>query len=170
MSFRVRAIFLAILLILSTTLPSPGQPETAPPALTREESIALQLISKINAFRAQRGLQPFRTSAILSDAATMQSRDMITYNFFDHRSPVAGHGLPMDRAAAAGYTSRTIAENLFMSMGTADDAIAAQCFQTWAQSSGHLTNMLDTTRTEIGVGVCSNDQDETYITAVFGRP
>lgn len=100
----------------------------------------------------------------------MQSHDMVTYNFFDHRSPVAGHRDPTDRAAVAGYSSRTIAENLFMSMGTADSEIADQCFQTWADSSGHLANMLDTTRIEIGVGVCSNDQDETYITAVFGRP
>lgn len=168
MSFRVRAVFIAPLLLLSIGLPSWGQSTSTPS--TRGETIALQLVSKINAFRGQRGLQPFRVSPILTASATMQSHDMVTYNFFDHRSPVAGHRDPTDRAAVAGYSSRTIAENLFMSMGTADSEIADQCFQTWADSSGHLANMLDTTRIEIGVGVCSNDQDETYITAVFGRP
>ena len=167
MSFRFRVIF-TFLLLLSIGLPSRGQPTSAPP--TREETIAVQLVSKINAFRGQRGLQPFRMSPILTAAATMQSQDMVRYNFFDHLSPVAGHRQPMDRAAVAGYSSRTIAENLFMSMGTADTVIADQCLQAWAESSGHLANLLDTARTEVGVGVCSNDQDETYITAVFGRP
>ena len=100
----------------------------------------------------------------------MQSQDMIRYDFFDHTSPAPGRTRTQDRALASGYSSTTIAENLFMCMGTGDDAIPGQCFQTWAQSSGHLRNMLDTTRTEIGVGVATSSAGETYITAVFGRP
>ena len=136
----------------------------------REAKIALGLIDEINAFRQQRGLHPFTTSEALTRAALVQSQDMIRYDFFDHISPAPGRTRPQDRALASGYSSTTIAENLFMCMGTGDDAIPGQCFQTWAQSSGHLRNMLDTTRTEIGVGVATSSAGETYITAVFGRP
>jgi uncharacterized protein YkwD len=137
---------------------------------SREEVIAQGVINQINSFRQQRGLFPFRVSDLLSKAASTQSYDMVIHNFFDHVSPVPGRTRPHDRAVAFGYPSSMIAENLFMSMGSTDDAIIVQCFQTWAQSSGHLTNMMDTLRTEIGVGVATNSSGETYITAMFGRP
>jgi uncharacterized protein YkwD len=163
------SLILALLALLSASPLAQAQ-EHSTTSQSREEAIAYRLIHQINELRQQRGLPPFLVSEALNRAATLQSQDMVTYNFFDHTSPVAGRSRPHDRAVASGYSSTTIAENLFMSMGTPDDGLAAQCFQTWLQSPGHLQNLLDRQRTEIGVGVASNSQQETYITAVFGRP
>jgi uncharacterized protein YkwD len=161
---------LALILLISMGPLAAQQSPTAQPQGSRDQVLAERLIEQINAFRRQQGLPSLSVSPALTRAAEMQSRDMVTYNFFDHNSPVPGHGTPLERALLAGYTSRTVAENLFYCMGTPQAAIPGQCFNTWVQSSGHLRNLLDTSRTEIGIGVASNNQDETYVTAVFGRP
>lgn len=166
---RAATIAIAIFCLFVSSLPSSGQDQPLA-AQTRERTIAEQLIAKINALRQQRGLPPFAMSPLLNHAATIQSQDMATHNFFDHNNPVPGHRRPQDRVLAAGYPSTYIAENLFMSMGSGDEEIAPLCFQTWVESPGHLANMIDTARTQIGVGIAFNSQDETYVTAVFGRP
>jgi uncharacterized protein YkwD len=158
-----------LLAVLTAVLALCAVADPAAP-VSREQAIAGSVIEQINGLRVQRGLPPFRESAILDRAASGQSRDMATYNFFDHHNPLPGRAQPWDRAAAAGYPSRTIAENLFYCQGTPDGEISGQCFQTWAESPGHRENMLDNSRSEIGVGVASSAQGETYITAVFGQP
>lgn len=144
-----------------------AQPETAP---TREQRIADRVVAEVNAFRQQRGLPPLASSPELGQAAVAHSQDMTRHDFFNHVSPVPGRARPVDRARAFGYPSSTIAENLFLCAGPADQEIPGQCVQAWADSAGHLRNMTDTLRTEIGVGVATTPAGETYITAVFGKP
>lgn len=169
MRYNSRVALFVVACLLFVSFPAQGD-ETASEPTGREQTIAQQLFDAINELRIRSGLPPLSMSPALNAAASIQSRDMVTHDFFDHINPVDGHNRPQDRALAAGYPSTFIAENLFMSMGSADEEIAALCFRSWSESAGHLANMLDAARTEIGVGVASNDLQETYITVVFGRP
>ena len=133
-------------------------------------SLSMKIFEAINAFRKAQGRPLLTLSPTLTAAAQLHSHDMAQHGFFDHTSPISGRARPQDRAVLSGYSSTFISENLFMSMGMDVSQVVSQCLNAWVNSSGHLRNLLDTQRTEVGVGVASNAQDELYVTAVFGRP
>ena len=163
-------LLLLIGLVLMVLGPAARGDGNRPPAQSGEQKVAADLLQQMNSLRQARGLPPLRLNEILSKAARTHSADMARYNFFDHTSPVSGHRKVADRVIAAGYTSRTVAENLFVAEGMTYEDVGPLCFQTWAGSPGHLQNMLDTIRLEVGIGVAKSSAGETYVTAVFGRP
>jgi uncharacterized protein YkwD len=88
---------------------------------------------------------------------------MAARDFFAHQCPSGTQA--WDRAVAAGYEYRKVAENI-----AAGQTSAAQVVEGWMNSPGHRANILDGELTQIGVGHATGGEYGTYWTQVFGIP
>lgn len=142
--------------------PLPGKPEKE--AKARTDSFAKQtqeVVELTNQERKKAGLPPLQLNAKLARAAQEHSANMARLDRLDH--VLEGKG-PGERLADVGYTSIGWGENCAAGQRTPEEALAS-----WMQSPGHRGNILNSTFTEIGVGIAANDRDELYYTQVFGR-
>ena len=123
-----------------------------------------QVVGLINQERASAGVAALKANGALTSAARAHSKDMAVNNYFSHGSDFAG------RLSSAGYSFSAAAENIYAGQGKYDTPYSA--VSSWMGSSGHRTNMLNSTYTEIGVGYWCNTNSsyEGYFTADFGRP
>ena len=76
-----------------------------------------------------------------------------------------GNG-PADRITAAGYKFSAMAENVAMGQRTPAEVIASWMLST----AGHKENMLNSTYTEIGIGIAADANGQRYWTQVFATP
>ncbi|MCC6271152.1 MAG: CAP domain-containing protein [Microbacteriaceae bacterium] len=104
-----------------------------------------RLLARINAYRAENGAGPLRLSATLQRAAEGHSGDMASRDYFEHVTPEGR--LPVDRATAAGYSSRFVGENL-----AAGHAGADATFTQWRNSPAHDRGMRDPRYHAVGLG------------------
>ncbi|MEM3464940.1 MAG: CAP domain-containing protein [Candidatus Jordarchaeales archaeon] len=122
------------------------------------------LLSLINEYRQQNGLQPLRVSSALATAAQLHSEDMALHNYFSHTS-LDGRTV-RDRVMQAGYTYNTvIGENIACGV-----AAAQYVFEAWKNSHTHNSIMLDPRFKVIGIGAAYNATGyfKYYWTADFG--
>lgn len=133
----------------------PAEPPVPPtrPQVTEEE----QVITLVNASRAQSGCGPVRVVGELADAAQGHSTDMADRDYFDHTTP-EGVGFA-ERIVEAGYPSPG-AENIARGQTS-----ATQVMNSWMDSDGHRANILNCQLKTIGVGL---DKDGWYWTQNFG--
>ena len=137
------------------------------PILLRQEQEVLTLI---NAHRANAGCAPLVAHKQLVQAARGHSIDMAVNDYFSHTS-LDGRS-PWDRMADAGYTSFSSAgENI-----AAGQSTTTRVVNGWMGSSGHRANILNCNFTETGIGYhyLQNDTGDTnyrhYWTQNFARP
>jgi len=128
--------------------------------LTSDEYEVLLLV---NQERANAGLPPLAINPELTRAARNHSQDMIDRNFFSHTNP-DGNG-PAQRAAAEGYPSSYVGENIAAGYWTPQAVMDA-----WMNSPGHRANILNANYTEIGIGWKQGGSYGVYWTQVFGKP
>lgn len=123
-----------------------------------------EFLPLINGLRASRGLPPLVWDDALALAARTHSQDMADENF----SGQAGSdgSTFVERAYAAGYIGRPLAENLAFGV---PDALGA--FEVWLGSAADLANMADpeATRVGYGSGYSANTQWQSYHTMMTGR-
>jgi uncharacterized protein YkwD len=129
-------------------------PATGTPAQVTEEE---QVVTLVNAARAQSGCDPLRIEPELVQAAEGHSTDMSEREYFDHTTP-EGVGFT-DRIVEAGYPSPG-AENIARGQTS-----ATQVMNSWMESDGHRSNILNCQLNTIGVGL---DKDGWYWTQNFG--
>ena len=129
-----------------------------------------QILSLINAGRAEQGLAPLVISSALSSAAREHSQDMACQDFVDHNG--SNGSTWYDRVARQGYANANSArENIYVGNpafgGTPDGAYA-----WWMNSPVHRDNILNPSVSEIGIGYMYNQDSEYggYYTVVFARP
>lgn len=103
-------------------------------------------------------------SCKLATAAAGHNTDMAKNNFFSHTG--SNGSQPADRATAAGYSYTMIGENIAAGYST-----VASAMDTWLQSSGHCSNIMNGSYTEMGGDKLeySGSTYYTYWTSVFGR-
>lgn len=120
-----------------------------------------QIITAINNYRQQNGLNQLSTNNTLMALAQGQSDYQASIGTYTHTGP--GGTSPKDRAYAAGYgNGNTIILSEIVYQGynaTVNDAIT-----WWKGSSIHNQVMLDSRYVEIGAGVTTSG-DYTYFTA-----
>lgn len=129
----------------TTTPPVVTPPTNTPPpveGLSAEEQDAVNLV---NAARAANGLPALKVNMELVRLARLKAKDMAEKGYFDHISPT--YGSPFDMMQAAGLAYRTAGENIARASTV---AIAHDAFM---DSPGHRANILNTSYTEIGIGV-----------------
>ena len=129
----------------------------------------------INAARARNGSSPqLGWDDHLAAVARAHSKDMTERGYFSHDTP-EGLG-PSDRIARAGYSCWKgshygVAENIAIELAARDmDKVAAAAVQSWLDSPGHRTNLLDRQYDRTGIGASFGTwrgYSAAYLTQVF---
>lgn len=107
---------------------------TPPPAAT-EDALGLELVDRLNAERARRGLPALEWQPQVAAAALAHSTDMAAHRRMSHTGTDGSNA--GDRLVRAGFTWGAWAENI-----GAGYATPAAMFDGWMNSSGHRANML----------------------------
>lgn len=153
-----------------------GAPSPVPPSQdgwpTTWSAFELEVLTRTNQER-QRGaicdgetmppVGPVALDTTLRLAARRHSQDMAARNYFEHDTP-EGVG-PSGRAAAAGYRSRFVGENI-----AAGQVDPSRVMKAWMDSPGHCRNLMDPDYRVLGVGYFfeGGDRYEHYWTQDFG--
>jgi len=143
-----------------------------------EAKVEAAIFKYTNQERIAAGLTPLVQNFLLTSVARAHSLDMKERNFCSHTNP--DWLSPFQRMAAAGYQYSAAAENIAaissFTLSSNPDEVGRYIVQEmWMQSSGHRENILDTTFTEIGIGVVyESDRSSSpfgfIATQNFGRP
>jgi uncharacterized protein YkwD len=125
--------------------------------------VRTEVVTATNAERARHRLGLLTLDSGLARAAQQHSEDMVRRAFFAHENPDGAQ--VWDRALAAGYRYRKVAENIAAGQRTAKEVVRG-----WMDSPGHRANILDGELTQIGVGRAEGGSYGVYWTQVFGAP
>jgi len=98
--------------------------------------LAAQVVTLVNAHRAQLGLVALVVSPTLSAAAEWKARDMAAYGYLDHNDPAPDARSPDERVAACGYPATQWGENIAMGYVSAQAVVDA-----WLASPKHRANI-----------------------------
>lgn len=141
----------------STVTPTtPTTPTTSNTSTSADEKRAFDLL---NADRASNGLKALKFNSQLTSLGEKYAQDMINRNFFSHYNPEGQS--PFDRMKQAGISYSYAGENLAIN----SNVTAAQ--QAFMNSSGHRANILNTTYTEVGIGVRYDAKGSAYVVQEF---
>lgn len=125
-------------------------------ASSSEETLALSLL---NQDRAKYGLPALKMNSQLSRLAESYANDMIKRGYFSHYNP---EGLsPFDRMNNAGIAYRSAGENLAINSSVPGAETA------FMNSSGHRANILNSSYTEVGLGVVHSPNGSVYVVQEF---
>lgn len=125
-------------------------------AATNDEETAVKLL---NQDRAKRGLAALKIDPRLTQVARAHAQDMVQNGFFDHVNQQGKS--PFDRMHDNGISYRTAGENI------AQNATVAALETAWMNSPKHRDNILSTSYTHVGVGLCKADDGTLYGVQVF---
>ena len=139
----------------TTTTKSPTASTSTPNNKMEKEVVTL-----VNAERAKQGLAALKDNSQLSNVARTKSSDMVANNYFDHTSPT--YGSPFDMMKQFGITYTSAGENIAMGQPT-----AASVMTGWMNSPGHRANILNSSYTDIGVGIATDKNGAIYWTQEF---
>ena len=98
--------------------------------------LAAQVVTLVNAHRAQLGFVPLVVSPTLTAAAEWKARDMAAYSYLDHDDPAPDARSPDERVAACGYPATQWGENIAMGYASAQAVVDA-----WLASPEHRANI-----------------------------
>jgi uncharacterized protein YkwD len=129
------------------------------PASASAQSPALQMLRKVNAFRAKHGVRPVHLSRSLAHTAARYSRHMMHTGYFGHASSIH-----------ASRRYRTLGEIIEMQRGNRPGVGLA--FHDWVNSPPHRSVMLMSQFRFAGAGFVSgrfHGQRTTIWTMQFGR-
>jgi len=155
--------------VLPTTMPAPTPVVTAPPTTptpaaqpvgSNWKALQDKIFELTNVERQKNGVTPLAYNATVERYAVAKSQDMVTNNYFDHRSPTQGYFY--DIWNKDGYKYSAGAENLYTmtdSRGFASrdiNSLASNIVTGWMNSEGHRRNILNPNLKELGVGVAAS--------------
>jgi uncharacterized protein YkwD len=122
--------------------------------------LAAQVVTLVNAHRAQLGLAPLVVSPTLTATAEWKARNMAAYGYMDHDDPAPVPRTADERIAACGYQSPAWGENIATGYATAQAVVDA-----WLSSPGHRANIERPEFRATGVGAAGSP---TYWAQSFG--
>ena len=168
----VRALTsLAVLAVVSLAAPAPsaaapvgdcqadaGWPASLPAA-------AADVVTQVNAHRADRGLAPLAVSPTLTAAAEWKARHMAQYRYLQHDDPAPPvQRTPFERMDACAYPEQALAgENIASGYES-----PVSVMQGWLGSPDHRGNIERPEFRAIGVGVARSSAGTNYWTQDFG--
>ena len=118
-----------------------------------------QALSLLNQDRAANGLTALKSNSQLTKLAENYALDMINRGYFSHYNPEGQS--PFDRMNNAGIAYKTAGENLAINTSVT----AAE--KAFMNSSGHRANILNSTYTDVGIGVARNSNGSVYVVQEF---
>jgi uncharacterized protein YkwD len=130
-----------------------------------EEEVAYQILEIVNRVRATNKLPPLHLHPQLQAASRWMAQDMAANDYLDHTDH---EGRELEgRLAAFDYREyQAIGENV-----AAGQTTAAEVMESWMQSPGHRSNILNPEFCEIGIGHLANPASKFrhYWAQAFGR-
>jgi len=127
------------------------------------KSVLIELTNKTRKFY---GLSPLNENPILEEAAKLKAQDMLSKNYFGHKSP---EGLwAWNLMERLGYKYQVAGENL--AIGFLD---SEEVHKAWLNSPSHRANILNPSFREIGISVLKGNfqGNEVYLVVeVFASP
>lgn len=141
-------------------LPVDATPTT--PTTNNLKEMESEVIRLVNNERERMGISPLRENSELSRVARIKSEDFINNNYFTHNSPIYGTPFEMLNNFKIPFTAA--AENIASGQKTPTEVM-----QTWMNSPGHRSNILNETFNQIGVGVARDNSGTLYWTQLFIR-
>ena len=146
----------------------------ATPGLADEKEVTEHVLELTNEARARArrcgakhfaAVPPLTLSPRLTRAALEHSKDMARHSEFDHEG--SDGSTPPQRATRAGYTWRTVGENIAAGATSAEEVM-----EGWLASPGHCENLMDPRFTETGIGYVVDPRSESgvYWTQMFAVP
>lgn len=146
-----RLLFFLPLILLWSVIPTHAQGATG------------DLLNRVNALRTSNGLQPYTINASLQAAAQNHAAWMATTGDVSHVQPDGSR--PRDRAAAAGYGSTWVAENIYIgSIATTDNA-----WIFWINSPVHYAGLTSPNYQHVGIATSNGAGGRSFV-MVFGNP
>lgn len=150
----------------SGAAPAKTPQTTAPPAkspsrggaVNPSPGLAGEMLSLLNAERANNGLPALILDKRLSDGAYLKSKDMGINGYFSHTSPT--YGSPFQMMKSRGITYRVAAENI------ARNRSVSAAHTAFMNSAGHRANILDASFRKVGLGFYQQGKD-LYVTQWF---
>ncbi len=127
------------------------------------QDAASDLINRINQLRASLGLHGYTLNSALTAAAQNQANWMANTGQISHTQPDGS--TPRSRAAAQGYPSSAVSENIYMGSSTT----AATAWQWWLNSPIHYRGITNAIYTEVGIASATGSSGTAYV-LVFGSP
>lgn len=118
-------------------------------------------LNLVNSERAAQGLSALTLDPELSRLARMKSEDMRDNHYFAHESPT--YGRVADMLTQFGYSYAGCGENI------AHHATVERAHIAFMSSEGHRRNILMSSWTKIGIGVCYDANGYVYVTEIFVR-
>lgn len=122
-----------------------------------------EVLRLVNIERSKSGLRPLTMNWELSRIARYKSQDMINKNYFSHISPT--YGSPFNMMENFGLKFSAAGENIAMGQKTPAEVVTA-----WMNSPGHRANILNTSYTQLGVGLAKSSSGVCYWTQMFIKP
>ncbi len=117
------------------------------------------MLNALNQARADNGRQPLKLNLTLTALARQKAQDMVTNNYFAHTSPTLGTAFDMMKKAGVYFT--TAGENL----GEANSVYAVH-YRLLA-SPTHRANIMNSTYTEVGIGVIDMQPSGVMVAEFF---
>ncbi|NWF69517.1 MAG: LysM peptidoglycan-binding domain-containing protein [Chloroflexi bacterium] len=155
-----KRLSLPVLLLLSIVLLAAPLLRATP---LRAQDVVGDLLGRINNLRAGRGLYPYSYNGALAAAAQSQAQWMAETGSVSHVRPDGSS--PRTRAAAAGYGTTAVSENIYAgTLATVDDA-----WNFWINSSIHFAGLTSGYYSEIGIGYATTSWGSAFV-LVFGNP
>jgi len=134
----------------------------------KEEILSVsEIIRLTNVEREKEGFVPLQENALLRRVAEIKLNDMITNQYFEHRSPDGKEA--GDLAFSVGYDFIATGENLAMGNFINDKIL----IEGWMESPEHRENILHHGYREIGVALkkAAYEERETWLVVqIFGLP
>jgi uncharacterized YkwD family protein len=109
-----------------------------------------EVLNLLNAARKDAGLEPLLLDASLQKVADIKVKDMVTNQYFGHKSPT--YGSPFDLMRRSGVAFKSAGENI---SGNKSGAAAANA---WMANENHKANILNSNYKYVGIGVANDDK------------
>lgn len=125
------------------------------------QDVVTDLIGRINNLRSSLGLAPYSLNGALNAAAQNHASWMAETGQVSHTQP--NGSTPSSRAAAAGYASSWVSENIYA--GT--NATANDAWVFWINSPIHYRGLTNSNYDQIGIGSATTSWGRSFV-LVFG--
>lgn len=127
-----------------------------PPGGSQASAMENRVLELVNQERSRAGLRSLQFDAEVHKVAKIKAEDMYKNRYFSHTSPT--YGSPGDMLQRFGVRFSYWGENIAMGQSTPETVM-----NTWMNSDGHRSNILNANFTHLGVGTERSYQGSGYI-------
>lgn len=170
MKKRIVSLFLTLVLCLGLTAPaSADSTVTVKVDLEVDYSAAYEALEELNALRREAGIGELVMDAAMMEMAVRRAAECAIS--FSHTRP-DGQGFDTAQPSGTTYEKQDMAENILRDPG--GNATPAAVTQSWYDSPGHYTNMMNEKYASVGIACVRDRAGHAYwvqdFTAAAGTP